>query len=914
MNRIRWKLLAVLLSVILLIPVFSLYAATTGKIAGVVKDKATKETLAGVNIVVVGTVMGASSGVGGNYFILNVPPGKYSLKASMVGYKSVSVENLIVYIDLTTTINFELEVAPVAVEGVTVIAERPLVEPTRTATTTTVTGSEVIPLAATSISDLSETFAGVFQGTIRGARPQDNVTLIDGSPTTRLWTNVGDAFGVNPYMLEEMDLVAGTFNAEYGDALAGFTNIVTKEGGKKVSGNVRFQVVPSGLDHVEPPEVTITYPDGTTKTVDRSNIYWDYDQPSLSGASYKTDSKVAQGHFKPTDYSDYLKNNKTDKPTWLVDWGLGGPLTDKLTWFGAGRVYESWGRYPNEYTKLWNVFGKLAFRPTNNIKVVLSGFVEDQGWFSGKGQQYFNWQWKYNLNNYNKGYPGSYMWGVEWTHTLKPSMFYEAKIGQFADLYKEYNPKFADLYKDWKKGDGWVKPPVDRRIGQVLNQSGYLIDGDATSQSESGMPLLDYRTMKATEIKASITNQVNINHQLKGGVDITLYSLFRHREEILRGIFDNSHGDEWDVTPKDISLYAQDRIELGSLILNVGLRLDAFDPGTEGWNYWQPVDSTANRATGVNTLTEQSKSLKMKYRLCPRLGVSHPITDKAALHYAYGIFARRPAIYELYNNLHSDDTHDAGLGNPDLKLEKTSAYEMGVQVEPIPDYVLDVTAYSRDMSDLVTSANFDWNRKFGGYYNTVSYRISALYGDSRGIEFTLKKRMKSHWEFRGAYTLAWAQLATASFSPINVASVDITKPNLSKEDFASWDRRHKVDAVLILDLPYQVGVSAILGAESGVPYRSTEDVTTDPFNRKRKMSRLPWTKTLGLKAEKAITFIGITPSVYVDVRNALNWTNIIGSPDSDWYRTHKEDPTGSSGYPGVYGPPRDVYVGMSLNF
>src|SRR5262245_41810888 len=84
-------------------------SGTTGKITGTVKDSQTGEPLVGVNVIIEGKSLGASTGVDGSYLILNVPPGKYSLIASAIGFIKKTITDVTVSVDLTTTIDFELE-------------------------------------------------------------------------------------------------------------------------------------------------------------------------------------------------------------------------------------------------------------------------------------------------------------------------------------------------------------------------------------------------------------------------------------------------------------------------------------------------------------------------------------------------------------------------------------------------------------------------------------------------------------------------------------------------------------------------------------------------------------------------------------------------------------------------------------
>ena len=85
-------LLAILSSV-------KIYAGTTGKLTGKVTDATTNEALIGTNIVVVGTNMGAAADVQGNYFILNIPPGTYQIKATQIGYSPITIQTVKISVD-----------------------------------------------------------------------------------------------------------------------------------------------------------------------------------------------------------------------------------------------------------------------------------------------------------------------------------------------------------------------------------------------------------------------------------------------------------------------------------------------------------------------------------------------------------------------------------------------------------------------------------------------------------------------------------------------------------------------------------------------------------------------------------------------------------------------------------------------
>ena len=84
------------------------FAATTGKVDGTIVDSQSNEPLPGVNVVIEGTILGAATDEDGYFFVINVPPGTYNLKASMVGYATETKENVRIYVDRTTNADISL--------------------------------------------------------------------------------------------------------------------------------------------------------------------------------------------------------------------------------------------------------------------------------------------------------------------------------------------------------------------------------------------------------------------------------------------------------------------------------------------------------------------------------------------------------------------------------------------------------------------------------------------------------------------------------------------------------------------------------------------------------------------------------------------------------------------------------------
>jgi|GEM_PF-1784150 len=74
MKRLHYDIL-IILAIGLFLASHTGWAEPTGKVAGMVRDKATREPLIGVNVILQGTFLGSSTDLEGRYSIINVPPG-----------------------------------------------------------------------------------------------------------------------------------------------------------------------------------------------------------------------------------------------------------------------------------------------------------------------------------------------------------------------------------------------------------------------------------------------------------------------------------------------------------------------------------------------------------------------------------------------------------------------------------------------------------------------------------------------------------------------------------------------------------------------------------------------------------------------------------------------------------------------
>ena len=234
-----------------------LFGATTGKVSGVIRDAESGDPLPGANIIIEGTMMGASSNLEGYYYIINIPPGYYNIRATMMGYQTIVQKKVLVRVGLTTDLSFELSQTVLDLGNVVeVTAERPIVQKDLTSGRSIVTSEDIKEMPVESFQAVLSTKAGVTTGAdgamhIRGGRSNEIAYMIDGIPVSNPFWG-GLAVQVENSGIQELQVVSGTFNAEYGQAMSGVVNIITKEGRNDLHGNLQFYLGDriSNNDHI----------------------------------------------------------------------------------------------------------------------------------------------------------------------------------------------------------------------------------------------------------------------------------------------------------------------------------------------------------------------------------------------------------------------------------------------------------------------------------------------------------------------------------------------------------------------------------------------------------------------------------------------------------------------------------------
>ena len=236
---------------LLLLTPFFVYSGTTGKLAGTIKDAQTGEPLVGANVIIEGTNFGAATNVNGEYVILNISPGRYNVKFSFIGYETTLMQDVSITVDQTTILQITLNPQTIQVDEVIVTARTPLIQKDVTSSISVITREEIEALPVATFTELLSLQAGVTgSGSnlhVRGGRTNEVAYMIDGTLVDDPLLG-GLATNINNDAIQEMSVLSGTFNAEYGDALSGVVNIVTRDGTDKFSAKLEARTSEFGVD------------------------------------------------------------------------------------------------------------------------------------------------------------------------------------------------------------------------------------------------------------------------------------------------------------------------------------------------------------------------------------------------------------------------------------------------------------------------------------------------------------------------------------------------------------------------------------------------------------------------------------------------------------------------------------------
>jgi len=447
------------------------WAGTTGKIAGRVVD-AKGAPLVGVSIAIPALRVGAETDADGRYSILNVAPGTWDVRANLLGYAAVTTTGVTVSADLTSRLDLVMKDSAVQLKEVVVHSLRPVIDVGRTNSLQSVSAKEIAKLPVQELTDIVNLQAGVVDGHFRGGRVGEVQYQVDGVSVNNIYDN-SNSLKLDRSLLEEVQVISGTFDAEYGQAESGVVNAVLKRGTEHFEGHAEAyaggSVFPGPFDR--------RWLDWTFRPAQVSNL-----QASLTGPTplkqtlfllnvqhlVSNNFAYATREFEPTDVSNVpaLQFHPTGD-------GQSVPLGWSDQWSGVAKV--STRLIPHV---------ELSYQAIANV---ITGQRDD---------------WAFHLlpDARTQQHTYSIVHGIDWNHTLSKKAFYTASIRQ--NYFDYHDWKYENLYEPRYDqagpltsggdtlGNAWVQGTDLSRFVQNTNtlivKSSYVRQASTTSQLKVG--------------------------------------------------------------------------------------------------------------------------------------------------------------------------------------------------------------------------------------------------------------------------------------------------------------------------------------------------------------------------------------------------------------------------------------------
>jgi len=767
--------------------VFVLFAAAvptaeaqTGKLTGVVTDAQSGVPLEGAQLILQGTGITALTGSNGRYFLVNVPPGTYTVLVRRIGYSSAEVRNVFIQIDVTRTVDVELTpTGAIGVEEIVVSAEEvPLIQPGVTSTKTNIRAEEISALPVTNINQvlaLQQGFVEVPQNTdlisfseqrrnpitpirIRGGRGGESLTLIDGIPINNFVFG-GPAFNITNEAVEQVDFNQGGFEPQYGNALSGIINIATREGGTNLAGAITYQTSAVGGALGNTPDELLGY-----------NLLQGYLSGPIPGTGQRLRfmgaGRVETGADRVLKFDNDVYSASGRDPNLIgiqnfdlfPGWRAFGynnlrDLTGKLTYYFAptaklsveGIRYEG-QRLPFDFDWILEGFYPLGAPAVSNLEDSLSlgggGNVvqpnepggTNAGWNVVQGSIYV----QRNL------------YAAKWDHTMG-RWAYKARVG-----YLDQQRQTCNV---------WQGVCLGREFADI-NFNEQFVAGGITSHATGGTAeIYGGEHLKSTSGGVDVQGQVTEHHQVQFGGAYT-------RHDLVYSEFENVGINDVYVVPKyyaakpwEGALYLQDKIEYDFLTVKLGVRFDwgsapgkalanprdptngttareICDANPNDYTYTDPVTGQVYTGFGAcaldPTLLSQATGIAAeddfvdagtRTQFSPRLGVSFPLTERSIVYFNFGRYSQNP----LYNNIYQNTGNgmiagdSAGLCADDAVISGTNlCYPVMTNAYGSAQFVGNPNL----LIEKTTSYEFGFATELGGNY---ALQISAYSKDQFGL-------------------------------------------------------------------------------------------------------------------------------------------------------------------------------------
>ena len=872
---------------------------TTGKVSGIIVEKESKDPLPGANIYLVNTAYGTASDASGRFTIINIPPGKYAMKVDMIGYKSVQMDELVVSVNRTTSLDIEMEQTVIEGEVVTVEVSRLTQKKDQTGTIKNISSEEIDALPVENIGNVINMQAGVVNGHFRGGRNTEVTYMVDGVQVDESFGGGSAAVDIQPEAVQDLEVITGTFNAEYGRAMSGVVNMVTRDGGPKFEGSISGATSSYYTNSTDSDGDDIFI--GLSPSLNRSeDLKFSLGGPIFGDkVTFFTNlrNQTNKGHlngfriFTVTDSSDFYSDNPDE-------------------WISSKSGDSSY--VPMNTGDNVSALLKVGFNLFKGIRFSLLNSYSDDTWY------WYDHSMKYNPDGRVGSHKKTLYTAFQMNHMITPKLFYELKLAIMKNNTGTY------LFED-SLDTRYVHDKYMENYG-----SGFFTGGQQKEHTK-------HRDLDQT-VKFDLTWQATHNHSFKLGLMGISHDV-KHKWQTIRNKFDGQdnlslyepevfgdstvYADIYNVKPQEAAAYIQDKMEYENMVINFGLRYDYFDPAS-----YYPSDSRnpANQLVLPDSMMSDKVPAPVIDQISPRIGFAYQLGNQAVLHFSYGHFFQMPPLYSMYQNksfLVSPSDYSTTMGSVLLEPEKTITYEIGLWQELARGLNLDVALFYRDIYNLLST-------KIISTYNQIEYGLYSNkdYGNARGLEVTLDLgygSLKGMVNYTLQYTRGNADNPTQTFDRAgnNMDPVNRFIP-------MSWDQRHTLNGTLML-LGAKYGGTVTAYYNSGSPYTfspQSESVLSRINlypNNDYKPSTYTVDATLYYNFKLFNRFSGkIDLTIYnlldrlnengVDSQTGRAYTAVIKETDYAGHRSDFNDYEDRIKNPSMFSSPRMVKLAVGINF
>jgi len=761
------------------------YGGTTGKISGRVLS-GTGEPLVGANILVEGTLRGSSTDIDGYYAILNILPGDYRLKVSLIGYKTQTIASVHVDVDQTTTIDVSLIEETILQDVVEVIATRPVVQKDVSNSRANISAIQVEQLPVSTVASVVGLEAGVQttsegQFVIRGGAADQTSFVVNG-------LNLRDARDNTPFTnvsitsIEAVQVQTGGFNAEYGNIRSGLVNVSTKEGGtsgytfsffgrysptkQKYFGSSLYD---QNSYYLRP------YLDAAVAWTGTNNGAWDqFTQNQYQ--NFVGWNAISAGTLRDNDPTNDLtpeaaqrlflwehrKRAAITDSDYGIDMSFGGPVPGgrelgNLRFFGSYRQDRSMYLFPlsddanRTYTgqlKLTSDFGKgmklsiegLVGRSTGTTdnQVGLPGTYTSPGTITdGSNRNSFLDAIIFGYDYWARTLVDRRMVGGKFTHMVSSTTFYTATVQWFQSEYNTGLGRLRDTSRVYLFGNAFYVDESPFGFPTAVGRSGI---GSRMNMDLGWAGSRDSSLINSYLIKGDVSSQLDRYNEVKAGIELNLYAHHTNYATVDPRFNPDGTRTIYSEFPVQGAAYIQDKLEFEGMIANLGARVDYSDAASN-WFVYNLYDPLFAAPTTRELDSLRNTPTKKIVTISPRLGIAFPITEVSKLFFNYGHFRSLPDPEHLFQvRLNGRNGALDRLPAPNNPLPKTVAYELGYEHSLFDEYLLRVAGYYKDVTNETQLVRYTSSDSRVNYQTYTDNR----YRDIRGFEITAS-RNRGKW-------------------------------------------------------------------------------------------------------------------------------------------------------------------------